>query len=812
MTQDIKINDQSAKTKNPFIAIALMQCIGVGTYTLLRQLKDALIVSNMDTYLFSWIKVLAVMPAAIFFSYIYGQLRKNSSSQSTVVKSTLYGFIGLFVFFALISFPYHHKIHMPWLLPWIKTLPLPSGILNILTIAGSMIAYWSFVLLYATAEVWGSASISIIAWGTANDYISSKKSSSVYPLISTIANVGGVIASTIMLKINITKLFSKHPELFKSRGSLLMLCVAAAVFVMVKCYEYIINNCQPNVDEDAGQDAAKALAKAEAKKKAKNMTFAESIQSIWKNAYLYHIAIMVIAYNVAIACIDITWKDQIKTAFKDDFSKIQSGATLVSNFVTIFISVLFSLIGAYIPWITKSLLTVTMMGVTSVAFFFLVLFGQKAGVSSIIQTVFKFVDPIQFAVIIGAIQNIAVKSSKYTLFDSTKEQAFAAGDDNAKYVGKAIIDVTCSRLSKSFGGFLQTLMTFLISVTPLLVIKPIINMMHWHDWDTWSVQKQISPVLAIVVTLLVFMWLVSVFKLSKMYEDNKAKLETYDADGLYLNTQSKRIMHKICNSRIFMPILSCIMLFGIYFAVLKTYGNSITYVSDSKIISSMKVESSSDSQAQSLYQEQLKGTKASMNQNNKSSDTISTVADQSQSKKIAIIFGSYRNDGNTMKAIQSIVGHTNLQEDANNKLFNLHNYKIRQFDYNNLSDDDDFTSLLNELMQYDTWVIATPVYWYNISTQHKIFLDRFTDLMYNGSEKTLDKLQGKKLFIIASYSSDSAPIGFSHVLEQICAYWKMTYMGCSLIKVGRNNDPKIILENNIKQITKAQEILHLNSV
>ena len=41
-----------------------------------------------------------------------------------------------------------------------------------------------------------------------------------------------------------------------------------------------------------------------------------------------------------------------------------------------------------------------------------------------------------------------------------------------------------------------------------------------------------------------------------------------------------------------------------------------------------------------------------------------------------------------------------------------------------------FLPTIKELnSKYDTWIFVTPVYWYSMSGQMKIFLDRITDLL-----------------------------------------------------------------------------------
>ena len=161
-----------------------------------------------------------------------------------------------------------------------------------------------------------------------------------------------------------------------------------------------------------------------------------------------------------------------------------------------------------------------------------------------------------------------------------------------------------------------------------------------------------------------------------------------------------------------------------------------------------------------------------------------------------IIFGSSRSYGNTRRAVLEILGDKDIP------LVDLKMLDITPYDYEYRNSGDDFMPLMEKLVDYDTWIIATPVYWYSMSTQHKIFFDRFSDLLK--IRKDLGRqLRGKKLFVIASFQS-SYPRGFEDIFAQICQYLGIEYLGTSFIYSGADNQE--FLTNNQNEIQKAKSI------
>jgi putative NADPH-quinone reductase len=165
--------------------------------------------------------------------------------------------------------------------------------------------------------------------------------------------------------------------------------------------------------------------------------------------------------------------------------------------------------------------------------------------------------------------------------------------------------------------------------------------------------------------------------------------------------------------------------------------------------------------------------------------------------KPIIIMGSARSVGQTRTAIETIIGDTKIP------FVDLHALNITPFDYEHNNEDDDYIPLMERVTEEnDLIILATPVYWYSMSTVMKIFIDRVSDLL--SIRKDLGrKLRGKKIFVVASFST-SLPKGFEYPFSQTCEYLGIEYRGCSFIYHGSDEQ---LLEGNKDQIAKAQKEL-----
>lgn len=147
--------------------------------------------------------------------------------------------------------------------------------------------------------------------------------------------------------------------------------------------------------------------------------------------------------------------------------------------------------------------------------------------------------------------------------------------------------------------------------------------------------------------------------------------------------------------------------------------------------------------------------------------------------------GSSRSKGATKEAIDLVFPGSLCQKR------DLNDYEISYFDYEHKNKDDDFLPLIKEVLEHDTLVLATPVYWYTMSAQMKTFLDRISDLLI--FHKDLGRqLRGKELAVITSYQNPQLE-GFECPFYQTAEYLGMTYKGCLYFYSG--SDPELLAKN-----------------
>ena len=135
-----------------------------------------------------------------------------------------------------------------------------------------------------------------------------------------------------------------------------------------------------------------------------------------------------------------------------------------------------------------------------------------------------------------------------------------------------------------------------------------------------------------------------------------------------------------------------------------------------------------------------------------------------------VLLASSRSAGNT----RALVDLAFPGEDF--VLENLAQLDIAFYSYEDAHDADDFLPLVQRMLKHETWVIATPLYWYSMSGQAKTFLDRLSGLL--STHRAIGhRLRGRKLAVLCSGTDPAPPASFDEPFRLTCRYLGMEFLG-----------------------------------
>ena len=173
------------------------------------------------------------------------------------------------------------------------------------------------------------------------------------------------------------------------------------------------------------------------------------------------------------------------------------------------------------------------------------------------------------------------------------------------------------------------------------------------------------------------------------------------------------------------------------------------------------------------------------------------------SKKILVLNGSPRLKGNTATLSDQLAAGAR-ETGSTVEIIYLHGLDIQACDACDACQTggkgcvigDDMQDIYPKLLSSDAIVIATPVYWYSMTAQMKLCLDRWYALE-SGQDNAL---KGKRLSLLMVYGDNdlysSGGITVIHTLEGSCRFVGMDFEGIvhgSAMDIGdAEKDPKLM--------------------
>jgi len=460
-------------------------------YTILRDTKDVLVVTapGSGAEIIPFLKTWVNLPAAIGFAALYATL-SNYLTMQQLFYACLVPFVVFFGSFAYVLYPLRDYLH-------------PTQFCqNLLETAGDRFAgpiailrNWTFCLFYVMAELWGSVVVSVLFWGFANQITTVDEAEQFYPLFGLGANVALIFSGRAVKYFSAVRA-NLPPEVDGWGVSLngLMGMVVVGGVLIGALYAYM--------QKTIVAKQKKVLSAVPPKKKKKaNLSLGESVTFLAKSEYIRCLAALVVAYGISINLVEVTWKSKIKAQYPNpnDYSSFMGDFSTCTGIVTFCLMIFGRFVFRKFGWGVAALFTPTVLLLTGLVFFSLVLFSGP--ISPMLAAL--GMTPLYAAVLVGAAQNIFSKGSKYALFDPCKEMAYIPLDRETQVKGKAAIDVICNPLGKSGGALIQQ--GLIIGFGSLAASTP-----------------YLGAILLVIVT----MWILSANRLAVLFKEaNEAKMK-----------------------------------------------------------------------------------------------------------------------------------------------------------------------------------------------------------------------------------------------------------------------------------------------
>lgn len=452
---------------------------------IIRALKDSMVNTMISAEAIPFLKFWGVLPTAFLFAIVYVKLT-NVMKSTNIFYLILSIFVVFFTFFAFIILPNIEFFHMDQMRAENFVLAYPNMKWFIL-----IAAKWSFSLFYIIAELWPSVVFALLFWQFVNTITSVDESKRFYILFGLLGQTGLYFSgSFLQLSPKIGKYLVEHYNLSASYSTISLQCSLTLVIFFCLMTIYIFKHINKRFVDTKN-------VRLDFSVKKDKLSVKDSFKMIFSSSYIMLIAMLLICYGVSINLVEGPWKAQARIVYPDaaEYAAFVGSYLKYTGILTVSFVLLGSNIVRKVGWLAAAVITPIMVFVTGMSFF---LISNSSLAAENMNIIFAMQDPIMLAVTVGAIQNVLSKSSKYTLFDATKEMAYVPLSDEMKTKGKAAADVVGTKLGKGLSALLQSL---------IFIIFPS------------ATYQSISSYIMIIFAVICIIWLFATFKLNKQYQN-----------------------------------------------------------------------------------------------------------------------------------------------------------------------------------------------------------------------------------------------------------------------------------------------------
>lgn len=471
-----------------FLPLSLIMLCVLFNFGALRSVKDSLVVPNIGAEAISFLKLWLVLPSTVIFTLVYVKL-SNRFNYETIFYIIVSFFLFIFFIFTYVIFPNQIIYHPNTEFIATLTTSYPNFKWFIF-----ILGKWSYAIMYVFCELWSAVIINLLFWQFANHIFDTNSAKRFYPFLGMVGNLGLVIAGKVLVSFCDLSSISDAGILEAYGSNIQFQCdmvlkpiIQSIIFsgILAMALYYYVNRYVLK-----SENLGKKFVNIDGQTKTK-LSFLESIKLLFSSKYIGHIVLLVLCYGLVINILEGPWKSCVKALYPNtiDYLKFMGQFNIWMGISSVTFMIIGSNILRRFSWLVSALITPFMLLCTGVIFFVFFIFSNDI-------TIFgSQFNPLYFAVVIGAVQNILSKSTKYSLFDSTKEMAYIPLSLELRTKGKAAAEVIGLKFGKSLGAFIQSSMFILMplasfdSVTVYLLMIFVVVVILWI-WNVRSLNDE----------------------------------------------------------------------------------------------------------------------------------------------------------------------------------------------------------------------------------------------------------------------------------------------------------------------------------
>jgi ADP/ATP carrier protein family len=471
-----------------FMPMGMMMFCILFNFSALRSIKDALVIPTLGAEIISFMKLWVVLPSALIITLIYARL-SNIFNAEEMFYLVVGFFVLIFLTFAFALYPNQVAYHMnPELTDQlVGNHPHFKWFIK-------LASHWSYALMYVFSELWGVVVINLMFWQFANHVIDTKRAKRFYPFLAMVGNMGLILAGSLVnafadstnffcciMKDFFPNRYDDTEITLKLLISLISIVAVISMFILKYIHVYVFTNRDLKLAHNPTNTKT-------------SLSLRESISLIVNSRYIFYILIIVICYGFVINLLEGPWKAKVRELYPNtnEYLKFMGQFNIWMGVSCVIITIFASNLLRHFSWFLAAIMTPSIMAITGTLFFIFVIWGNMF--QNLEDVTF---DPIYAAIIVGALQNILSKSTKYSLFDSTKEMAYIPLSVELRTKGKAAAEIVGAKVGKSLGALVQSFIFILIPTATF---------------------DSITPILMLVFLLVIFIWFVDLGKLNIEYK------------------------------------------------------------------------------------------------------------------------------------------------------------------------------------------------------------------------------------------------------------------------------------------------------